>query len=393
MSDGPDRYAVISADMHAGADIVTYKSYLPGKWHEEFDAWALSYVDPWHEMGAVTGDDLRMGNASGGDQRNWDSARRPRTAAELERRWAGLRAHNRWLVEFCGELPGRRAGIAQIFLNDVAAAVEEIRWAHEHGLHGGVLLPGVAPNTDLAPLYADCYEPLWAACAELDMPLNFHGSMAYGEVGGRVPFELQRAIDSIEAGFFCQRVIWHLVISGVFERHPTLKLVLTETNGVGWVAPRLAELDGWFGSATNAQRGRENVYGPTVSKLSLLPGEYYQRNCYNGASFMVPKEVPFRHAIGVDRIMWGADYPHSEGTFPFTREALRASFSDVPESECRAMLGLTAAAVYGFDRRLIASVAARIGPAVAEVAQPLDVWPKQPEDSVCPVFAQVPVHV
>ena len=48
---------------------------------------------------------------------------------EYERRWAGLKAHNRWMVDFCNEAPGRRAGIAQIMLNDVDDAVDEIRWA------------------------------------------------------------------------------------------------------------------------------------------------------------------------------------------------------------------------------------------------------------------------
>ena len=66
------------------------------------------------------------------------------SAEEYEQRWAGLKAHNRWMVDFCQEAPGRRAGIAQIMLNDVDDAVGEIRWAKDAGLTGGILLPGVA---------------------------------------------------------------------------------------------------------------------------------------------------------------------------------------------------------------------------------------------------------
>jgi predicted TIM-barrel fold metal-dependent hydrolase len=418
-----DRYVVVSSDMHAGADLLAYKSYLPTRWHEEFDAWAASFYDPWTKLGAVTGD-LRMGNASGGDRRNWASDERladldregiaaevifpntsppffpsgtltataPRTRDEFEHRWAGLQAHNRWLAEFCAQVPGRRAGIAQILLNDVDAAVTEIEWAHRHGLTGGILLPGVAPNTEVPPLYSEVYEPIWEACARLDVPINVHGSMAYGEVSGRVPVELQRSIDSVEAPFFCQRALWHLIISGVFERHPAIKFVMTEQNGIGWVSARLTELDHWFRSSQNDRRGRLNVYRDTLGKLSMLPSDYYKRNCHNGASFLVPREIGFRRDIGVDRIMWGADYPHSEGTFPYTRAALRATFSNVPEAECRMMLGETAALVYGFDLSLLRTVADRIGPAVSDVASPLMTWPSQPDETVCPVFSKEAVR-
>ena len=75
-----------------------------------------------------------------------------------ELRWAGLKAHNRWLADFCAETPGRRAGMAQIFLNDVDDAVAEIVWAREHGLFGGILLPGVPPDSGLPPLFAPDYD-------------------------------------------------------------------------------------------------------------------------------------------------------------------------------------------------------------------------------------------
>ena len=99
----------------------------------------------------------------------------PPSGAEYERRWAGLQAHNRWLAEFCGEAPGRRAGIVQVFLNRIEDAVSEIRWARDNvDVFGGALLSSPAPNTELRPLWDPYYEPLWEVCEELDVPLTIH---------------------------------------------------------------------------------------------------------------------------------------------------------------------------------------------------------------------------
>ena len=92
------------------------------------------------------------------------------SAADYERRWAGVQAHNRWLADFCAAAPGRRAGCAQIFLNDLDDTLDEIRWAKENmHVFGGILLPNVAPNSPLPPLWDPHYEPLWELCEELDV--------------------------------------------------------------------------------------------------------------------------------------------------------------------------------------------------------------------------------
>src|SRR5262249_21359855 len=129
------------------------------------------------------------------------------TAAEFELRWAGLRAHNRWLVDFCAELPGRRAGVAQILLNDVDAAVKEIRWAYDRGLRGGVLLPGVAPGAPVPPLYDPVYDPIWRTCAELGLPVNHHGGSG---APGLEPNPAALAVFIIEVSWYAHRALWHL---------------------------------------------------------------------------------------------------------------------------------------------------------------------------------------
>ncbi len=70
--------------------------------------------------------------------------------------------------------------------------------------------------------------------------------------------------------------------------------------------------------------------------MTELPSHYWHTNCYAGASFFRPCETPLRHEIGVDRIMWGQDYPHIEATYPYTTEALRNSFAGVDTDEVAA---------------------------------------------------------
>ncbi len=85
--------------------------------------------------------------------------------------------------------------------------------------------------------------------------------------------------------------------------------------------------------------------------------------------------------------MWGSDYPHLEGCWPYSRQHLRLAFAGVPEDEVRLLVGRNAADVYGFDWPLLERLADRHGPTPAEVDDPL-----APDDIVdeslrCPAFA------
>jgi len=392
-----ERYTVISSDGHAGAPPHEYREYLPARRHDEFDAWAQNFHNPFS--------DLAGSNA----YRNWDSAQRlaeletdgivaevlfpntippfwpsgalvspAPTAADYERRFVGLQAHNRWLADFCAQTPGRRAGIAQIFLNDLDDALGEVRFAAESGLFGGILLPGVAPNHEIPPLWSDTYEPLWTLCEELDIVVNHHSG------GGLPVFDVAdpaaRAVMLVEIPIYAHRALWALIFAGVFERHPSLKFVLTE-QGTSWVPGTLANLDWFAGRMRLPDAAEAHFGGEAVAKLSLTPSEYFARNCWIGASFLRPIESTLCHDVGIDRIMWGSDYPHTEGSYPYSREALRAAFAGTPEPEVRAMLSENAATVYDFD--LAALDALGIGPTVEEIAQPLLTVP---EDSSCNAF-------
>lgn len=401
-----DRYTVISADGHAGSDLHGYRDYLEARFHDDFDAWAETYVSPFADL---TGADA---------SRNWDSDRRladldadgivaevifpntvppfyPRSslvlqppaadAGDLEHRWAGLRAHNRWLADFCRAAPGRRAGIAQILLHDVEAAVAEVRWAKAAGLTGGVLLPGAPPGTGLAPLYDPCYEPLWAACEELEMPVNHHGGSAAPPVDGT---DVSQVIFLLEVPWWSHRTLWHLITAGVLERYPRMQLVLTE-QGTSWIPERLFTLDAIFDRLRTAEGSQEFEWGAPARRLSLKPSEYWARQCHVGSSFMRPNEIGFRHAVGVDKIMWGNDYPHTEASFPYSHEALALTFHGLDTGEVAAMLGGNAAALYGFDLDALAPVAAQHGPRVADVAAGIDYASVPQAAQKCPAFVEM----
>ena len=216
------------------------------------------------------------------------------------------------MADFCADTPGRRAGMAQIFLNDVDDAVAEIKWAREHGLFGGILLPGVPPDSELPPLFATDYDPIWATCADLDMPVNNHSGAAGPAPGAHLA---SMAIFMVELSWFSHRVFWHMAFGGAFARYPSLKLVLTEQSS-GWVPAVVNMLDHQYSRFCDPSTAESHFGGELVKQVTQPPSYYWEHNCFAGASFFRPSEVPLRYDIGVDKIMWGQDYPHIEGTYP-----------------------------------------------------------------------------
>ena len=400
-----DHYVVISADCHGGGNITDYKPYLEKRYHDDFDAWAATYEIPYDDMKGPDGD------------RNWNSDRRlqemeddgivaeviyPNTvppfypkpslseqppavdAGDLERRWAGLQAHNRWLADFCKATPGRRAGIAQIMLHDLDAATKEIRWAKDNGLFGGVLLPGTPPGSTLPPLYDIAYyDKLWATCEDLGMPVNHHSGSAVPPMGDE---DIDKVQFILEVTWWAHRALYQLIFSGALERHPNMQLVFTES-GSAWIPPELMRLDYFHDRFVNAVGSQEYEWGhPVSSKLSLTPSEYWARQIHVAASFQRPAEAGVRHQVGVNKVMWGSDYPHKEASFPFSREAIRLTYADVDPAELRLILGGNAAALYGFDLDALQPIADKVCPTIEEVARPITLAEIPQEAERCPAF-------
>ena len=162
-----------------------------------------------------------------------------------------------------------------------------------------------------------------------------------------------------------------MIFGGVFERHPGLKLVYTELR-VTWVPDLLRNMDSLYSGDSTPETHCELISKP--------PSEYWYAHCYNSGSFLAPFEVALRHEVGLRNQMWGADYPHTEGTWPRTILSLRNTFHDVPEDEARMILGENAVDAFGLDRRSLRAVADRIGPLPSDIARPLasDELPERP---------------
>lgn len=376
---------MISADCHAGGSHAMYREYLDPAYREDFDAWREKYRNPFRDLKK---NDLRVRNWD--DDVRWEQQESDGTVAEVvfpntvppffpsfvlfagpptpqdyEHRLAGIRAHNRWAVDFQSRYPGRRAVIGQVFLNDTDDAIRDAIWIKEHGLKGGVLIPNIAPDvTWVKPLYHPDHDPFWKVCEDLELPVNVHsgtGSPNYGD------FPFSGLLQALEIPFYSQRPLVQLMVSGVFERFPRLKFVTTELGAV-WVPELLGMLDLFMGAVRQGQLGELRYTEGQAPKGTAT--EYFHRNCWVGVSMPSRKDVEVRHIVGVDRFMWGSDYPHDEGSYPHTKDAVRKAFHDVDPAETRAMLAGNAAALYGFDLDELAPLAAEHGPKVADVHTP-----------------------
>jgi predicted TIM-barrel fold metal-dependent hydrolase len=284
----------------------------------------------------------------------------------LEPVWPAVRAYNRWLAEFCAAAPGRRAGIIPIDFHDMDRAVEEVAWARNSGLFGGVMLPAMSVTSGL-PGYADeYYEPFWSACEDHNMVINLHTGASGAATDTKFLYDEKHGgmLGLFEVFVFTRRPIWFMIFGGVFDRHPNLKVAVTE-NGVQWLPSLIRDMESFFDTHGGA---------PVRSYLHMRPADYFARHIYMGGSLMKRYEAEMRHEIGIDRLMWGADYPHLEGAVPVHRQTMQYMFGGLPEADVRKMLGLNAMALWGFDEPLLQSVADRVGPTVDDlsVALPLE---------------------
>ena len=395
MGDAP--YTVISADCHAGGSSQEYYALLDPVHHEAYERWRGEYSNPFGDL------------QTGVKTRNWDDERRvadlhadgivaevvfpntippffpssaliarPPTDDDFELRLAGIRCHNRWLVDFCDRQPGQRRGVAQLFLNDVDEAVADVRFAADHGF--AVLVPSVPDDTALEPLYSPVYDPIWAACQAHDVVVNHHSGSGAPDYGTHPAAGM---VFLAETTFWSRRALTHVLLGGVFERFPDLRFVITE-QGASWIPAVLDQLDGFWRQARQTGRIGELKYLPD-DLTPMAPSEYFHRNVWVAASFPSPSEAASRVALGADRFLWGSDYPHHEATFPYTRESLRRSFVGADHDELRGVLGANTAAVYGFDLDALAPLAEQFGPTPEEIDVPLSTIPT---DAWSPAFTR-----
>ncbi|MGD9796897.1 MAG: amidohydrolase family protein [Acidimicrobiia bacterium] len=407
---------LVSADGHSGGPPDEYRDYLEARYHADLDAliplhesWAANSVAQ-RRFGADTLDLIDRDGAirGGGELGAYDLDRRlaeldregvacevlipghqeallpffshTSLASTREQRAAGARAYHRRTADWMADAGGRLVGIGEPGpCTDLDETIAEMRWIADHGFVG-IAPPGNIADLDLPGLHDPRYEPFWQACVELGLVVTLHAGYGFPQQVDQVlefmaavtqqhgPEEFlkqsmmasadaaNRSIDqfpkdsSTRLGITApRRIFWQLMLAGVFDRYPDLKLVFTEVRG-DWVPDTLDVLDRHFS-------GRHSG-----ADLALSPREYWHRHVYVAPSSPRRYEIAMREAIGVDRFMFGMDYPHPEGTWPNTREWIRDSFVGVSEADARLILGENAVECYGLDRAALDAIAQRIGP-------------------------------
>ncbi len=254
------------------------------------------------------------------------------------------RAYNDWLGDFCSTDPLRLKAIAMLNVDDVSDAVGELTRCAQKGFCGAMITE--YPLEERRYDHPD-YEPLWAAAADLNMPISLHtATRRQGTTAGIVERTIRDATRRATKVVLPAMSTCDMIFSGVFDRHPNFKLAIVEYE-LAWVPHLLSTMDYVY-----KERHDEATYR---FKDGLTPSDIFARNVY--LSFQEDDiGIRLRDRIGTERMMWGSDYPHSESTFPRSREILDDILDGVPADERDQILCNTTAELYGFEVDKIGSV-------------------------------------
>jgi uncharacterized protein len=227
---------------------------------------------------------------------------------------AMCRAYNNWAHDYCSVNPKRLKFVAILPGGDVGEMVKEGRRAVEK-------LGAVSVRNPLLPegkwLHDPENDPLWELACELDFPISVHGEyreyrfQPFRKLEGNRRNPLQLALRGLDhaLGFPCDNMntLGHFIFTGILERFPKLRLAILESN-VGW-------LPFWLGRMNQHSHGRNSVMGKP-EHLSLLPSEYFKRQCYiacDSDEETLPYVVDY---LKGDNIVWNTDYPHADAPEP-----------------------------------------------------------------------------
>ncbi|HVA68605.1 MAG TPA: amidohydrolase family protein [Candidatus Binataceae bacterium] len=221
-------------------------------------------------------------------------------------------AYNRWVADFCAAAPRRLYGVGVVPLQEVDAAVIELKHIAKLGLCAATIRPTPYNHRRLND---PAFDPFWAAAQDLNIPISVHGSFAID------------TIDSVASDryanndLFFSHVICHpleqemasmdILCGGVLEHFPRLKVSFLEA-GAGWMLYWLDRLDGHY-----------EKLGRFVPWLKHRPSELFRRNCYVAYD---PDETTLQYVVAAglsENILWGADYPHFDCLYPGALKELR----------------------------------------------------------------------
>ncbi len=249
---------------------------------------------------------------------------------------AYCRAYNNWLHDFCQGHPGRLIPLAHLSLIEVEEGVKELKRTAKMGFKGAYP-PGYSIN---GIPYADSYfDPFWAEAQEIGIPISLHVTGNVDGFGGNV-------YDKSFAGsfwWFLATDMGDIIVTftslfqgGLFDKFPNLKLPVVET-GSGWLPYWLERLDSLYDKLSFA------------TPMKMRPSEYFQRQCWIVAEpdeSTVPATV--QH-LGADKVLWGSDFPHTEGEPAGALQDLKEHMTSMPAGAQSKILGENAVKLYSLN--------------------------------------------
>ena len=254
-----------------------------------------------------------------------------------------FRAYNDWMAEFCSHDPVRLFPIGIIPTTGIDDAISELKRCLIDLNMKGVALESYPSGSLSDPSPED--DRFWAVAEEIGKPVSLHLSI-------RIPAnaiamfakgagDTRKAIAGGAFPIVCQK----LILAGVFDRFPKLKFVGAEVQS-GWVPFYMQQFD-----ASYRRLGRDSGVA-----LELLPSEYFMRNIYT--TFLIDQfGVNNRYIVGVDRMMWMCDFPHSVSNWPIDVELAHAQLKagGVPPDEWERLMWRTVADLYEIPYELAAA--------------------------------------
>jgi predicted TIM-barrel fold metal-dependent hydrolase len=258
------------------------------------------------------------------------------TDPELE--LACVQAYNDWLIEDWASVSPRFIPQCLVPLSPVDATVKEIERAVAKG-HKGVIYPGMPMHLRHVPHINDPqYDPLWATCQELGVPVCFHaGSTTELQLPPYEGFSspVAEAYQAITRPASSAIEVANFLVSRVLVRYPNLKVVFAES-GLGWVVFTLECEDHQFERFRLHRRGYD-----------LKPSELFKRQCYVTGWYDQAGLQHTRRYVGAGSILWSSNFPLTNSTWPNSRGFIARCFQGVSEDERRQMLWGNAAKLYG----------------------------------------------
>ncbi len=253
---------------------------------------------------------------------------------DFDYKHACFEAYNRWIAQYCDAHPARLLGCGQTAMRSVKDGIADLHAIAELGLRG-VMMPGDPAEEDYDH---PVYDPFWEAAIELGLPLSFHILTGRDYAfNARVRGPAMNGFLGIVRG--CQDIMGTLVLGGVFERHPDLKIVCVEADA-GWVPHYMYRMD-------HAYKRHRN-WLPAGQKLSKLPSEYFAEHIYmtfqdDWVAFQTADLMNWR------RLMWANDFPHSDSTWPWSQDMLAEHAEKLRPEQREAILCGNVADLYGID--------------------------------------------